>query len=245
MKRDYSELIDDYEAWVRRNGHLTSRASSVLGTYIADHGLENEEDVTDFLSNYYGFNDHTVKRYAGQRLREASRRMNRREVKNIIRSVLRESYNYEYDELDPGDLEDEEWARFEAEHNLEDYERGYSDGTIGAPRERGATDAYMDGYGDGIAEFEASYEFMTESLEAEINEPVGKGEVLGSYGSWPQEVFYAYMKDVDLAKQYLNKIRRQGYRSRFYPINPKREKISSEDILNSEHLKSLISNTTK
>jgi hypothetical protein len=53
MERAYASVVEAYESWSKKMGHVTPAASSVLATYLIDQGLEDDDERTRILASGY------------------------------------------------------------------------------------------------------------------------------------------------------------------------------------------------
>ena len=55
-------LIDDYNSWVHKEGHITPAASSVLATYLITNRMEEDHDAHQVMADFFGLTHKDVMR---------------------------------------------------------------------------------------------------------------------------------------------------------------------------------------
>tara|TARA_A100001015_G_scaffold246341_1_gene282712 strand:- start:508 stop:1098 length:591 start_codon:yes stop_codon:yes gene_type:complete len=89
---DDDMLIDDYEHWVKENGHITPAASSVMATYFLERGLEDDHDNHEMLGQAFGVDHDDImgdinrqRREKAAMMGESKMKVTKRQLKRIIK----------------------------------------------------------------------------------------------------------------------------------------------------------------
>ena len=68
-------LIDDYNSWVHKNGHITPAASSVMASYFVEHGMEEDHDAHQVMADFFSLEHEDVMRDINRQQSERSATM--------------------------------------------------------------------------------------------------------------------------------------------------------------------------
>ena len=55
-------LIDDYNSWVRKEGHVTPAASSVMASYLITKQMEEDHDAHQVMADFFGLSHEDIMR---------------------------------------------------------------------------------------------------------------------------------------------------------------------------------------
>ena len=55
-------LIDDYNSWVHKEGHVTPSASSVMASYLIANQMEEDHDAHQMMADFFGLTHEDVMR---------------------------------------------------------------------------------------------------------------------------------------------------------------------------------------
>jgi hypothetical protein len=55
-------LIDDYNSWVHKEGHVTPAASSVMASYLITNRMEEDHDAHQMMADFFGLTHEDVMR---------------------------------------------------------------------------------------------------------------------------------------------------------------------------------------
>jgi len=55
-------LIDDYNSWVHKKGHITPAASSVMASYFVEHGMEEDHDAHQMMAGFFSLEHEDIMR---------------------------------------------------------------------------------------------------------------------------------------------------------------------------------------
>ena len=53
-------LIDDYNSWVHKNGHVTPAASSVMASYLIANQMEEDHNAHQVMADFFGLTHEDV-----------------------------------------------------------------------------------------------------------------------------------------------------------------------------------------
>tara|TARA_R110000824_G_scaffold116151_1_gene267467 strand:- start:276 stop:746 length:471 start_codon:yes stop_codon:yes gene_type:complete len=68
-------LIDDYNSWVHKEGHVTPAASSVLATYLITNRMEEDHDAHQMMADFFSLEHEDVMRDINRQQSERSATM--------------------------------------------------------------------------------------------------------------------------------------------------------------------------
>jgi len=68
-------LIDDYNSWVHKSGHITPAASSVMASYFVEHGMEEDHDAHQMMADFFSLEHEDVMRDINRQQSERSATM--------------------------------------------------------------------------------------------------------------------------------------------------------------------------
>ena len=55
-------LIDDYNSWVHKEGHVTPAASSVMASYLITKQMEEDHDAHQVMADFFGLSHEDIMR---------------------------------------------------------------------------------------------------------------------------------------------------------------------------------------
>ena len=88
-------LIDDYNSWVHREGHITPAASSVMASYFIATGIEEDDVALKMMSDYFKIDRRDVSIDIRRQQKEKSTvvgeskmKITKRQLRRIIREAI-------------------------------------------------------------------------------------------------------------------------------------------------------------
>ena len=82
-------LIDDYNSWVHKEGHVTPAASSVMASYLITKQMEEDHNAHQVIADFFGLSHEDVMRDIKRQ--QSERSAMKESIKKIIVHVLNEA----------------------------------------------------------------------------------------------------------------------------------------------------------
>lgn len=90
-------LIDDYNSWVHKSGHVTPASSSVMASYLITKQMEEDHNAHQVMADFFGLSHEDIMRDIRRQQSERSA------LKESIRRMIREAMTDEPIRMIPGD----------------------------------------------------------------------------------------------------------------------------------------------